>query len=74
MSQAKLGALIFDGKGGAKQKARGLMWLNLARDGADPEKDQWIIALQSEALEKASDTDKIAAAAYRTQFDNSRKK
>lgn len=74
MSQAKLGALLFSGQGGERQRARGLMWLNLARDGADPEKEHWIIALQNEALEKASDSDKIAATAYRAQFDNSRKK
>lgn len=73
-SQAKLGALLFDGQGGAKQKARGLMWLNLARDGADPDKDEWIIALQTEALGKSSQSDLMAAEAFRSQFQNSHPK
>lgn len=73
-SQARLGALLFDGKGGARQKARGLMWLSLASEGADPEKDQWVIALHQDAFEQASDTDRIAAEAFRAQFENSRKK
>lgn len=73
-SQAKLGTLLFDGKAGEKQRARGLMWLSLARDGADPEKDQWIIALQTEAFGKASESDRLAAYAFRSQFESSRKK
>lgn len=68
-SQAKLGALLFDGKAGDKQKARGLMWLTLASEGADPDKDQWIIALQSSAFEKASEADRLAAETFRAQLD-----
>lgn len=73
-AQAKLGALLFDGKAGEKQKARGLMWLGLAIEGADPEQDQWIIAMQEDAMGKASDTDRLAAEAFRSQFDATRKK
>lgn len=73
-AQAKLGALLFDGKAGDKQKARGLMWLTIASEGADPEQDQWIIAMHQDAMGKASDTDRLAADVFRSQFEASRKK
>ena len=34
-----------------RQPARGLMWLTLARDAADPVKDKWISDLYQRALE-----------------------
>ena len=74
LAQAKLGTMLFDGYNGTRQKGRGLMWLNLAADGADPLKDAWIIELQKEALSKASDTDRLAAEAFRRQLKIARQK
>ncbi|WP_442755426.1 tetratricopeptide repeat protein [Methylocystis sp. JAN1] len=65
-AQAVLGRLMFDGQaGGASQKARGLMYLTLARDavaggGAN---EQWIIDSHAKALASASEGDRKAAVA-----------
>lgn len=74
LAQAKLGTLLFDGYSGTRQKARGLMWLSLAAEGADPAKEGWITELRDEAIGKSSDRDRLAADAFRAQFQNSRKK
>ena len=51
-SQALLGHLLFNGADGvARQRARGLMWLTLAREAAlDPAKDAWIVELYDKAM------------------------
>ena len=67
IAQAQLGQLLFSGEAGMKQRARGLMWLSVARTGADPEKDAWIIDAHEEAMEKATDADRFAATAYVSQ-------
>lgn len=66
-AQAVLGGLMFSGEagGGATQKARGLMYLTLARDavaggGAN---DQWIIDAHAKALSAAREEDRKAAVA-----------
>jgi TPR repeat protein len=66
-SQALLGHLLFSGEGGTRQRARGLMWLTLARDAADPSKDSWIIDLYGKAFSAAADTDRQAAVVYLEQ-------
>ena len=65
-AQALLGHLLFNGQDGiARQRAKGLMWLTLAREGAlDPQKDAWVVKLCSDAMTAASDDDRQAAAAY----------
>ena len=65
-AQAVLGHLLFNGRDGiARQRAKGLMWLTLARDGAlDTEKDAWVVKLCNDAMAAASDDDRQAAAAY----------
>jgi len=65
-SEAVLGQLLFNGyEGMPPQRARGLMWLSLARDGiTDPAKDKWIVDLYGKAMEAASDNDRQVAAAY----------
>ena len=60
--------MMFNGfQGFARQRARGLMWLTLARNAAaeskDP-KDQWILDLYGKATTLASDDDRQAALAY----------
>lgn len=64
-AQALLGRMMFDGEaGGAAQRARGLMYLTLARDavsGAGSE--QWIVDSHARALASASEADRKAAVA-----------
>ena len=64
-SQALLGHLLFNGANGvARQRARGLMFLTLARESAlDPAKDQWIVDLYDKAMADASESDRQAALA-----------
>ncbi|MEH3146765.1 MAG: tetratricopeptide repeat protein [Methylobacterium frigidaeris] len=62
-AQALLGQLLMNGQGVPIQRARGLAWLTLARDAADGPKDQWIVALQEQALAATSDRDRTDAQA-----------
>jgi TPR repeat protein len=63
-AQALLGHLLFLGEGVPRQRARGLMWLTVAKDGAQGAKDEWIRELQAKDLAAASDDDREVAAAY----------
>jgi TPR repeat protein len=67
-AQALLGHLLVSGEGVPRQPARGLMWLTLARDAADPMKDKWISDLYQKAFEGAEDRDRQVALAYLDQF------
>lgn len=61
-SQALLGQLMLAGEMGMpRQAARGLMWLTLARDGADPVANADIIDAQKKAFDLASPEDREAA-------------
>lgn len=62
-SQALLGHMLFVGDGVPDQRARGLMWLELAKDDAPDPKDQWIRELYQRDFEAATDEDRRAAAA-----------
>lgn len=67
-AEALLGHMLFNGfEGFAQQRARGLMWLTLARDAAnetkDP-KDQWILDLYAKTYGVAGDDDRQAALAF----------
>lgn len=64
-AQGLLGHLLFAGPGGvARQRARGLMWLTLAREGADDAKDKWIVEAYDAALSAAGQPDRDAARVY----------
>ena len=63
-AQALLGHLLFLGEGVPRQRARGLMWLTLAKNGAQGAKDDWIRDLLAKDLAAASDDDREVAAAY----------
>jgi uncharacterized protein len=65
-AQALLGQLLFSGRKGVRpQRARGLMWLTLARDAAvDSNKDKWIIELYEKAVASANDSDRNDATRY----------
>ena len=62
-SQALLGHMLFVGDGVLDQRARGLMWLEFAKDGAPDPNDQWIRELYQRDFQVASDNDRRAAAA-----------
>jgi TPR repeat protein len=72
-SQAMLGRLLFNGQGIGLQKARGLMWLTLARESADPVKDQWITELYDNAFAASGDEDRRLALALLEQYMQSRR-
>ena len=63
-SKAMLGHLLFTGAAGMRQKARGLMWLTLAKDAADTSRDAWVVKLHDDAMNAAGETDRQAAASY----------
>jgi TPR repeat protein len=67
-AQALLGHLLFNGFDGLPpQRAKGLMWLTMARDAAlqckDP-KDAWVIDLYGKAATTATDSDRQVASLY----------
>jgi uncharacterized protein len=62
-SQALLGHMLFVGDGVLGQRARGLVWLELAKDGAPDPKDQWIRELYQHDFQVATDEDRQAAEA-----------
>ena len=68
-SQAVLGRLYFNGIDGVpRQRALGLMYLTMAREGAsDSTKYKWIIDLYDGAMTTASDPDRQAALTYLEQ-------
>jgi TPR repeat protein len=59
-AQALLGQMLFNGDQMPPQRARGLMWLTLARDSAAPD-DAWIKESYNKAIAKASDSDRAMA-------------
>ena len=59
-AQAMLGQMLFNGDRMPPQRARGLMWLTLARDSAAPE-ESWIRESYNRAIAKASEDDRAQA-------------
>jgi TPR repeat protein len=66
-SQALLGHLLFTGQGVPRQRAKGLMWLTLAREAADGVQDAWIVDLYKKDSAMASDDDRQAALIFLEQ-------
>ena len=62
-AQALLGHLLFVGEGVPRQRARGLMWLTLARTAAQGPKDEWVRDLYGKDWGAASDDDRQVATA-----------
>ncbi len=54
-SEALLGHMLFVGDGVPPQRPRGLMWLAIAKNGAEGPKDEWIRDLYQRDLAAASD-------------------
>jgi TPR repeat protein len=65
-AEALLGQVLFAGHEDVRpQRARGLMWLTLAREAAvGSKKDQWIIDLYDQAVASANEEDRHDALAY----------
>jgi TPR repeat protein len=63
-SQALLGHLLFAGDGVPRQRARGLMWLTLAREGANGKTQDWVRSLYDQDLKTANDNDRQIALVY----------
>ena len=59
-AQAQLGQMLFNGEQMPAQRARGLMWLTLARDSAGPD-EVWIKEGYNRAVAKANETDRAMA-------------
>ncbi|WP_410050582.1 tetratricopeptide repeat protein [Bosea sp. BH3] len=55
--------LIRGGEGVPRQPVLGLMWLSLAREGADPAREAWILERYDAAFTAASTADRTAALA-----------
>jgi hypothetical protein len=62
-SQALLGHMLFTGEGVPMQRGRGLMWLQIAKNGADGQKDEWIRQIYQRDYAAASVDDRQAASA-----------
>jgi uncharacterized protein len=62
-AQAMLGQMLFNGDRMPPQRARGLMWLTLARDGASSQ-ETWIADLYAAALKQATDEERAGALAF----------
>ena len=61
-AQALLGDILVNGSGGVPvQRVKGLMWLSLAREGAEGRKDDWIVALYEKDWASASGDDRAEA-------------
>lgn len=61
LAQAMLGQMLFNGDRLPQQRARGLMWMALASDGATAD-EAWIKESYAQALSRASEEDRAMAA------------
>jgi hypothetical protein len=64
-SQALLGHMLFTGDGVPRQRARGLMWLEFAKDAAPGPGDAWIRDFYQRDFASASEDERQAAAELR---------
>jgi TPR repeat protein len=72
-AQAMLGDVLFKGESVARQAARGLMWLTLARDNATGREDKWIAELHEQAFRKATDEERQRALDYLERYLKNRR-
>lgn len=73
-SQALLGHLLMTGQGVPRQRAKGLMWLTLAREAStDAAKDQWIVDLYQDAFTASDESDRKLALALLEQYIQARR-
>ena len=66
-SQTLLGHMLLTGEGVSMQRGRGLMWLQIAKNGAEGPKDEWICQIYERDFAAANDDDRKVAAAMLDQ-------
>ena len=71
-AQALLGQMLFNGEQMPPQRARGLMWLTLARDSASPQ-ETWIADLYDSAVRQATADERSLALVYLERWVNGRR-
>jgi TPR repeat protein len=72
-AQALLGQLLIAGEGVPRQRARGLMWLMLAKGATDPKREPWIDSLCEQAFDSSTDADRRTATAFLEEFQSKRR-
>ena len=63
-AQARLGQMLFNGEGVPRQAPRGLMWMRIAVQQADPLRDAWVIELEAKARGLATDDERLLSETY----------
>lgn len=63
-AQARLGQMLFNGEGVPRQAPRGLMWMQVAIQQADPLRDAWVIELEAKARGLASEDERRISETY----------
>ncbi|MFL6799252.1 MAG: tetratricopeptide repeat protein [Xanthobacteraceae bacterium] len=71
-AQALLGTMLFKGDQVARQAARGLFWLTVAKESAAPN-EPWIAEMHASAISSANDSEKALAHKYLTDWLKSRR-
>jgi TPR repeat protein len=66
-SQALLGHILFTGEGVSMQRGRGLMWLQIAKTGAEGPNHEWVRQIYERDFAAANDDDRKVAAAMLDQ-------
>jgi hypothetical protein len=64
LAQARLGQLLFNGEGVPRQGPRGLMWMKIATENADPVRDAWVVELNRRAQSAATEDERRLADAF----------
>jgi uncharacterized protein len=67
-AQAFLGRMLFLGEHTPRQVGRGLMWLQIARETADRQRDAWIFETYQKAFESSSEGDRSFAQTNAERF------
>ena len=71
-AQALLGTMLFKGDQVARQAARGLFWLTVAKEAAGPN-EGWIGEMHASAVARANDNEKALAHKYLTDWLKTRR-
>jgi uncharacterized protein len=58
-AQAILGRMLYMGESTQRQVLTGLMWLHIAREGAEPTRDGWVLDMHSKAFSAISEEDRV---------------
>lgn len=67
-AQALLGRMLLLGEATQRQPARGLMWLQIARENASRAREGWVLDLHQKAFEAASEDDRRQAVVQAERF------